>query len=48
MNSSLSVMQSLEQQGKVDIVGSEQDDDGMWSIKLKIKRKYGCAKVALR
>jgi hypothetical protein len=41
-----SVMQSLEQQGKVDIVGREQADDGSWSIKLKIKRKYGCAKVA--
>jgi hypothetical protein len=39
------VMQSLEQQGKVDVVGSEQDDHGMWSIKLKLKRKYGCAKV---
>jgi hypothetical protein len=41
----LLTMQSLQEQGEVDIVGSEQDDDGTWSIKIRQKKKYGCAKI---
>jgi hypothetical protein len=38
-------MQKLEAQGTVDVVGQEQADDGSWSIKVRIKKKYGCAKM---
>lgn len=38
-------LQELEQQGKVEIVGKEQDDNGLWSIKVRILKTYGCAKV---
>lgn len=39
-------VQSLEQEGELEIVGSEQDKDtGYWNIKVKTKRKYGCAKI---
>jgi hypothetical protein len=41
----LLTLDSLQQQGEVDIVGSEQDDDGTWSIKIKQRKKYGCAKI---
>lgn len=40
----LLTMQSLEQQGEVEIVGASQEDNG-WSIKVRIKKKYGCAKL---
>jgi hypothetical protein len=36
---------TLEQEGEVDVVGSEQDEHGFWSMKLRTKRKYGCAKM---
>lgn len=38
-------LQTLEQRGKVDIVGKDQDEQGMWSIKVKTKQKYGCGKA---
>lgn len=38
-------LQSLESQGEVEVVGAEQAEDGTWSIKVKLKKKYGCAKL---
>lgn len=38
-------LESLQQQGELEIVGSEQEDDGTWSIKIKQRKKYGCAKI---
>lgn len=38
-------MQTLESEGDVEVTGSEQDENGLWSIKLRIKKKYGCAKI---
>lgn len=37
-------MQSLQEQGEVEVVGAEQEDSG-WSIKVRTKKKYGCAKM---
>jgi hypothetical protein len=39
-------MQSLASQGEVEVVGHEQAEDGTHSIKVKVKKKYGCPKVA--
>ena len=40
------LLQSLEEMGTVDIVGQEQDKEtGLWSLKVRIKSKYGCAKI---
>jgi hypothetical protein len=39
------LMQDLEEHGEVDVVEQEQDDNGTWSIKLKLTTEYGCAKV---
>lgn len=36
-------MQGLQERGEVDIVGSEQSDEG-WSIRVRVKSKYGCFK----
>lgn len=41
----LLLFNDLQEQGEVEVVGSEQDDKGTWSVKFKIKRKYGCAKM---
>ena len=38
-------LQELETQGELEIVGSEQDENGTWSIKIRQKKKYGCAKI---
>lgn len=35
----------LGEQGEVEIVGSEQAENGTWSIKIRQKKKYGCAKI---
>lgn len=35
------VIKTLEQEGEVDIVGSEQDENGFYDIKLRTKRKNG-------
>jgi hypothetical protein len=40
------LMQSLEENAEVDVVGQEQDEDtGLWSIKVRLTSDYGCAKV---
>jgi hypothetical protein len=39
------VMESLAQQGEVEITGQEVDQYGQYSIKAKVKKTYGCAKV---
>lgn len=39
-------MQSLQEQGEVEVVGQKQDENGTYAIKVKIKKSYGCAKVA--
>jgi hypothetical protein len=36
---------TLEQEGEVDVVGSEQDEQGNWDIKLRTKRKHGRARI---
>lgn len=41
----LMTMQQLESEGTVDVVGGEVDEQGLYSIKLRTKRKYGCAKI---
>lgn len=38
-------MQSLQQDGEVDVVGHSQEEDGSHSIRVRIKKKYGCAKI---
>jgi hypothetical protein len=38
-------MQSLQEQGEVEVVGYEQEESGTHAIKIKQKKKYGCAKV---
>lgn len=40
----VSVMESLSQQGEVDVLGYKEEDNGH-SIKLRVKKRYGCAKV---
>lgn len=45
-NEAVLTIHSLEQGGgEVDVVGSEQDDQGNWDIKLRTKRKQGCVKI---
>ena len=39
------VFQDLQEQGEVEVEGQEQAADGTWSIKFKVKKKYGCEKV---
>lgn len=39
-------LESLAEQGEVEVVGYEQADDGSHAIKVRIKKTYGCAKVA--
>jgi len=41
----LLTLQELSSQGDVDVIGSEQDDQGLWSVKLRLKKKYGCVKI---
>lgn len=41
----LQTMQSLEEAGEVDVLASDQDKDGLYSIKVRTKKKYGCAKI---
>lgn len=38
-------LQSLSEQGEVDIVGQEVAENGTYAIKVKIKKAYGCAKI---
>jgi hypothetical protein len=38
-------LQTLEQQGEIEVVGHRQEDAGTFAIKVRTKRKYGCAKV---
>lgn len=40
----IQVYQKLEETGEVEVEGSELKDDG-WSVKFRIKRKYGCLKL---
>ncbi len=40
------VMESLAEQGEVDVVGYKHEEEtGYHAIKLKVKKTYGCAKV---
>jgi hypothetical protein len=41
------VYQDLQSQGEVDVEGQEQAPDGTWSIKFKVKKKYGCEKITV-
>lgn len=38
-------LQSLGEQGEVEVVGHSADEQGMHDIKVRVTRKYGCAKV---
>jgi hypothetical protein len=38
------VIEALEQQGKVKILGQEQDEYGAYAFKARIKKRYGCVK----
>jgi hypothetical protein len=38
-------LQSLGEQGEVEVVGHSADEHGMHDIKVRVTRKYGCAKV---
>lgn len=37
-------LQSLSEQGEAEVIEQEQTDTG-WEIKIKLKKKYGCAKI---
>lgn len=37
--------QSLMDKGEIDPIAQDQADDGTWTVKFRIKRKYGCAKI---
>lgn len=39
------LMQDLEQNGEVEVLEQEQEENGTWSIKLKFTTEYGCARV---
>jgi hypothetical protein len=39
------VYQDLQGRGEVEVEGQEQAEDGTWSVKFKVKTKYGCEKV---
>ncbi|HET9866997.1 MAG TPA: hypothetical protein VFQ06_06890, partial [Nitrospira sp.] len=39
------VVTELEKQGKVEVVGYEQGENGTHAFKAKVKKAYGCAKV---
>lgn len=39
------VMEELSSQGEVTVEGADVDDEGYYSVKLKIKKKYGCLKT---
>jgi hypothetical protein len=42
----LLVLEELQALGEVDILASDQDaETGTWSIKVRLQKKYGCAKV---
>lgn len=41
----LLTIQELEQQGEVDILASDREEAGTYAIKVRIKKKYGCAKI---
>jgi hypothetical protein len=38
-------LETLKQRGDVKVVGQEEDDRGYFSIKVRIKKTYGCVKV---
>lgn len=35
-------LQTLEQQGELEVVGSEQDEKGYHTIKVRLSKRYGC------
>lgn len=37
--------ESLQQQGEVEVVGGDVDDNGLYSFRARLKKKYGCAKM---
>lgn len=39
------VLEDLQSQGNVDVVGHQQADDGSWSVKIRIKSTRGQAKI---
>jgi hypothetical protein len=39
------VYADLQGRGEVSVEGQEQAEDGTWSVKFKVKTKYGCEKV---
>lgn len=41
------VFQDLQMQGEVDVEAQSQAPDGTWSIKFKIRKKYGCEKITV-
>lgn len=41
------VFQDLQEQGEVDVEAQEQAADGTWSIKFKVRKKYGCEKITV-
>lgn len=38
-------LEALAQKGEVEIVGQEQSKEGTYSIKARVKSKYGCLKI---
>lgn len=38
-------LQDLEQKGEVETIAQEQNEQGLWSCKFRVKKKYGCAKI---
>jgi hypothetical protein len=41
------VFQDLQEQGEVDVEAQDQAPDGSWSIKFKVRKKYGCEKITV-
>lgn len=39
------VYQDLQGQGEVEVIGQRQAEDGTWSLKFRVKKKYGCEKI---
>lgn len=39
------LMQDMEENGEVEVMEQEQDEQGTWSVKLKFTTEYGCARV---
>lgn len=41
------VFQDLQARGEVEVAGQQQAPDGTWSVKFKVKEKYGCEKITV-